>query len=172
MATSRGLAPDPKIEAAVQYGYSFNLEGPWETNGQGQFIVNPPIGLTHAKRADRLIGGIHARLPGWQVRSEVGLHTSDGLKAPDLAVAAPGFEEDTDSHGFLLRAPAICVEIMSPANSWEEMRHKTQLCLAAGAMEVWICDKAGRLSFYTANGEQTHSALAPGMTLDADENPG
>jgi len=60
---------------------------------------------------------------------------------------------------------------MSPSNIWEEMRHKTQLYLGAGAMEAWICDGAGRLSFYTANGEQTHSALAPGMNLDAGENP-
>jgi Uma2 family endonuclease len=169
MTTSRGFVPDPKIEAAVQYGYSLNLEGAWETNGQGQIIVNPPVGLTHAKRVDGLIAGIHARLPGWQVWPEVGLHTSDGVKAPDLAVAAPGFEEDTDSHGFLLRAPAICVEIMSPSNSWGEMRHKTQLYLDAGAKEVWICDEAGRLTFYTANGEQRSSTLAPSMTFDADE---
>jgi len=168
MRTSRGEAPDPKLEAALQYGYSLHLEGPWETNGQGQIIVNPPIGLTHAKRADRLIVGIRARLPGWQVWPEVGVHTSDGVKAPDLAVAAPGFGEETDSHGFLLNSPTICVEIMSPSNSWDEMRHKIRLYLEAGAAEVWICDGEGRLHFFTTGGEQANSSLAPTMESQTD----
>jgi Uma2 family endonuclease len=85
------------------------------------------------------------------------------VKAPDLAVAAPDFAEATDWRGFLVRAPEICVQIMSPSNTWEEMRHKTLLYLAAGAREVWVCDESGALHFFDGTGERSASALATGM---------
>jgi Uma2 family endonuclease len=157
------FVPDPRVEAAIEFGLGLKLEGPWETNGQGQIILNPPIGLAHAKRADRIAVAIRAALPGWQVWPEIGIHTADGVKAPDLAVAAPGFAEATDARGFLVHAPEICVEIMSPSNTLEEMRHKSLLYLAAGAKEAWVCDEAGVLRFYDGTGELSASALVPGM---------
>jgi Uma2 family endonuclease len=36
------------------------------------------------------------------------------------------------------RAPELCVEITSPANSWAEMHTKAGLYLHAGAEQVWI----------------------------------
>ena len=156
--------PDPRVEAAIEFGLSLRLEGPLETNGQGQIIMNPPIGLPYAKRADRIVTAIRSLLTGWQIWPEIGIHTADGVKAPDLAVAAPGFVEATDARGFLVRAPEICVEIMSPSNTWEEMRHKTLLYLAAGAREVWVCDEAGAVHFFDGTGERGASALASGMS--------
>lgn len=44
------------------------------------------------------------------------------------------------------------------------MRHKALLYLAAGAKEVWVCDESGVLHFFDGTGEQSASALAPGMT--------
>ena len=168
MNAPQRFVPDPRVEAAIEYGLSLRLSGSWETNGQGQIIVNPPIGLAQAKRADRIIAALKASLPDWQVWPEVGIHTADGVKAPDLALAAPGFAEATDSRGFLVRAPDLCVEIMSPSNTWEEMRHKSLLYLAAGAREVWVCDDAGCIHFFDGSGEQSTSALAAGVGNRAD----
>jgi hypothetical protein len=89
-------------------------------------------------------------------------------RRPILALAAPGFAEATDSRGFLVRAPDICVEIMSPSNTWEEMRHKGLLYLAAGAREVWVYDDAGCIHFFDGSGEQSASALASGVGNRAD----
>ena len=80
-----------------------------------------------------------------------------------LSVAGPGFVENVDHRGFLLSAPELCVEVMSPSNSWEEMRHKTLLYLAAGAREVWICDETGKVHFFDGAGERTDSALISGI---------
>jgi Uma2 family endonuclease len=157
------FVPDPRVEAAIEFGLSLKLEGQWETNGQGQIIVNPPVGLAHAKRADRIAVAVRAALPGWQVWPEIGIHTADGVKAPDLAVAAPDFKEATDGRGFLIHAPDICVEIMSPSNTWDEMRHKCLLYLAAGAKEAWVCDEAGKLHFFDGTGEIVDSTLAPDL---------
>jgi Uma2 family endonuclease len=157
------LVPDPRVEAAIEYGLSLKIDAPWETNAQGQIIVNPPVGLEHARRVDRIAVSVRAPLADWQVWPVVGIHTADGVKAPDLAIAAPGFPETTDARGFLLRAPEICVEVMSPSNTWEEMRHRALLYLASGAREVWVCDEAGILHFFDGTGERSASALAPGM---------
>jgi Uma2 family endonuclease len=158
----------PWAEAAIAYGLSLGLNVPWETNGQGQIIVNPPVDIQHAKRAHRLIDGLKAQLPGWRIWPEVGIHTADGVKAPDLVVASPEFAETTDARGFLLSAPDIFIEIMSPSNSPEEMRHKTLLYLAAGALEVWICDQFGYLHFHNGTGEMAASGLVPEMKTYAN----
>jgi hypothetical protein len=120
------FVPDPRVEAAIEFGLSLKLDAPWETNGQGQIIMSPPVGLPHAKRADRIAVAIRSLLNGWRVWPKVGIHTADGVKAPDLAIAAPDFTEATDARGFLVRAPEICVEIMSPSNTWR--RCATRRC--------------------------------------------
>jgi len=151
------------VDAAVEYVLGLHIDAPWETNGQGQIILNPPIGLPHAKRTEKISTLIRSKLPGWQIWPEVGVHTSDGIKAPDLSVASPAFVESVDERGFLLAAPDLCIEVMSPSNSWEEMRHKTLLYLAAGAKEVWVCDGTGALHFFNGSGQRSDSALAVGI---------
>jgi len=130
--------------------------------------VEPPIALLHAKRAEKIGTAIRAALPGWHTWRKVGLHTSDGIKAPDLLVAGPSFAERVDHLGFLMAAPELCVEVMSPSNSWAEMPHKTLLYLAAGATEVWICDEAGELHFFDGAGQRAESALIAGMPTKID----
>lgn len=168
MNAPQRFRPDPRVQAAIEYGFSLKLNAAWETNGQGQLIMNPPIGLLHAKRADKLIAVIRSSLPDWRIWPEIGIHTADGVKAPDLAIASPQYEEATDEHGFLLRAPDVCVEIMSPSNSWEEMRHKSLLYLAAGASEAWVCDESGRLHFFAGGGELSSSSIVPELQPQID----
>jgi hypothetical protein len=105
MSAPQRFVPDPRVEAAIEFAIGLGIDAPWETNGQGQVILNPPRGLAHAKRADRISVAIRSLLPDWRVWPGVGIHTADGVKAPDLAVAAPDFAEATDSRGFLVRAP-------------------------------------------------------------------
>jgi hypothetical protein len=114
MNASQRFTPNPLVEAAIEYGQSLKLDEPWETNAQGQIIMNPPIGFPHAGRADKIGTAIKASLPGWRVWPKLGLHTADGVKAPDLSTAPPDFVVSTDGRGFLLRAAVLCVEIMSP----------------------------------------------------------
>jgi Uma2 family endonuclease len=48
----------------------------------------------------------------------------------------------------LVQAPEICIEVISPSNTAEEIAEKRALYFEAGAREVWICELDGRLSFY------------------------
>lgn len=160
--------PNPLVEQAIEYGLSLNIDAPWETNGQGQIIVNPPPGYRHASRVSRLDRLLARLAPDWPATSDVAIHTLDGIKGPDLTLAAPGFQPMLDARGHLLAAPDICVEIMSPSNTWEEMRHKTMLYLAAGAREVWVCDEAGQLHFFDGTGCLQQSALIAGLPFSLE----
>lgn len=159
MNAPRGLFPNPLVEAAIEYGLGLKIDAPWETNGRGQIIVNPPPAYQHASRAMKIAFAVRQDAPDWTITADVALHTLDGIKGPDLTLAAPGFVPSLDARGHLLSAPTICIEVMSPSNSWEEMQHKTLLYLAAGAREVWVCDEAGTLHFFDGSGGHEHSAL-------------
>ena len=50
----------------------------------------------------------------------------------------------------LPEAPEICVEVLSPSNSPEEMDEKRQLYAARGCQEFWTCSEAGEMTFLDA----------------------
>ena len=58
-------------------------------------------------------------------------------------------------------APEICVEVVSPSNSDEEMLQKKDLYLGAGAKEVWLCGEHGRLTFFSGQARMPRSILCP-----------
>ena len=78
------------------------------------------------------------------------------------------WSEFIDKYGYstpYLQAPEICVEILSPSNSDEEMRIKTDLYLACGAQEVWLINAQGKLRFFSHSGELSSSARAGTIRL-------
>jgi hypothetical protein len=56
-------------------------------------------------------------LPQGQVVAECPLSTSDGVKAIDVAWLAPERRQEVRSVSCLVRAPEICVEVLSPSNT-------------------------------------------------------
>jgi Putative restriction endonuclease len=80
-----------------------------------------------------------------------------------LAWLAPGRTEVQRGELVLVRAPEICLEVMSPSNSPEEMAEKRALYFEAGAEEVWICELDGRMRFYCRGELSDSSALCSGF---------
>jgi Uma2 family endonuclease len=60
---------------------------------------------------------------------------------------------------FALSAPEICVEIISPSNTPNEMEDKIELFLEAGAKEVWLITEDGQDSFYNLEGQLVKSTF-------------
>jgi len=70
--------------------------------------------------------------------------------------------EELDSGPCLLRAPEICIEVLSPSNSQLQMAEKRALYFEAGASEFWICDLDGSMTFHLQGLEQSErSVLCP-----------
>jgi Uma2 family endonuclease len=81
--------------------------------------------------------------PGGKVLVECSVATSDGVRVADIAWISDGRLQAVGDVTPYPRAPEICVEVMSPSNSWAEMEMKAGLYLGAGADEVWIAGLDG-----------------------------
>jgi Uma2 family endonuclease len=120
-----------------------------ETDRFGRIIMSPPPGLPHGSRQSTICQLLAARLPDGQVITECPLVTLDGVKGIDVAWLKGGRTELAEGKLVLERAPEICVEVLSPSNSEAEMEEKRLLYFAAGAQEVWLCGRDGKMEFYT-----------------------
>ena len=86
--------------------------------------------------------------------------TEIGIRVPDVAWASPEFlRVHADSTPFP-KAPEVCVEIVSPSNSEDEIQEKTRAYLAAGALEVWIVSEDGAVEYHRLDGRHAASRFA------------
>jgi Uma2 family endonuclease len=139
-----------------------DLPFPWETNARGQIIMTP-VNYDHCNRVMEL-GDLLAHIaPEWKKGAELGIYTSDGVKAPDLILASPTYHaRHKGQTGYVSEAPEICIEVMSPSNSWQEMQDKMPLYFEVGALEVWIVDTEGRIAFFMPGNQRlANSRLIP-----------
>ncbi len=118
-----------------------------ETNEFGQIIMTPPAGGPHSSRAFR-IGMKLESLLGGRSLTECPISTSAGVRAADAAWYSDERYATVRGQLAFEMAPEICVEVLSPSNTDEEMQVKRQLYFDAGAEECWTCDLQGRMSYY------------------------
>ncbi|MFB6099141.1 MAG: Uma2 family endonuclease, partial [Salinibacter sp.] len=99
---------------------------------KGQIKEMPPAtGHSHGRLefqiAQRLGDFLREKELGEIMVGEVGIYTErdpDSVRAADVLFISHERLEQSESEGFLDVPPELVVEIMSPANSWEEMRRK------------------------------------------------
>lgn len=87
---------------------------------------------------------------------------------PDVVWQSPSHDAEHGDTTPVSVAPEICVEVLSPSNSAEELAAKRELDLAAGVKEVWLCRADGRMTFFAANGELPRWGLAPEFPSQID----
>jgi Uma2 family endonuclease len=122
-----------------------------ETDRLGRIVMSPPPFFSHARYTGRIIELLHAHLPEGKAFPETPVITSDGVKVTDAAWFSAGYANELEGQNppALERAPEICIEVLSPSNTPEEMAEKRALYLEAGAREVWLCGLDGKVAFYT-----------------------
>ncbi len=140
------------------------MEGRIETDRHGHIIMIPPPGPPHGSRQFNIGHELMNRLGG-HVITECPVSTSDGVKAADVGWFSDlRFVRAYDRRCFL-EAPEICVEVLSPSNTKEEMDEKMALDFDAGAAEVWFCEEDGTMRFHAPEGAREQSLLCPGFPL-------
>lgn len=72
------------------------------------------------------------------VIAECSIQTTNGVRVADVAWLTTAQFKAFGAETPYPTAPEICVEIMSPSNTWAEMHMKASLYLKADAKEVWI----------------------------------
>ncbi len=141
-----------------------NLPYKIELNAWGKIEMSPAS--NRHGRLQILIGAeLLRQLPEGIVVSEASILTDIGVRVPDVAWGSASFARSHGESTPFPRAPELCVEIVSPSNSDEEIREKTRAYLAAGAAEVWIASVDGTVRYFDQNGERSASRYAVRISL-------
>jgi Uma2 family endonuclease len=131
-----------------------------ETNHRGQLILSPHT--AHHSRQQKAIQKLLDRLlPDGEAFSEYPIATAEGVKQADVIWASAERQAEMEETGDPpTLAPEICVEVLSEANTEDEMQEKRHLYRDAGADEVWVVNQEGHVRFFGEE-ERKHSARAP-----------
>lgn len=129
-----------------------DMPGKVELNEWGEVLMSP-VGKTHGLMAMRAGEWLRAHLGG-HTMAEVGVLTSAGIRAPDVAWCSNEWLAAHPEEAPLTSAPELCIEIASPGNALPGLREKAKAYLDAGAREAWIVfPDEHRLEVHTAAGK-------------------
>ena len=131
-----------------------------ELNDLGQIVMSPASN-DHSFRQSRIIKELLTRMSSGEVLPECSIDTTDNTKVADVVWFSSAFHEKHGLSTPFAEAPEICVEVLSPSNSREEMRLKSSLYFDAGCKEFWICSTEGSMTFFTSEGKVDRSELVP-----------
>ena len=137
-----------------------NLPFKIELDEYGQIIMSP-VKLYHSALQIRIAVILERLLKNGIALSECAIKTSKGTKVADVAWVSSAIWTKIKGETEASIAPEICVEIISSSNTKNEMVEKRQLYFEAGAIEVWMCNESGAVSFFNAKQQLTRSVLVP-----------
>lgn len=136
-----------------------------ETDRDGNPIMSPPPDLDHDIRKNRIAKALERLLPGGEAFVETAVSTFEGAKVPDACWFGAERRQELLSLRQVERlspiAPDVCVEVQSPQNSRSDIELKSSAYFGVGVREVWICDRAGNMAFYSPQGRLECSAICP-----------
>jgi len=134
------LCADPVLAA---------LDNRIETDRFGHIVMMPPPGFDHGDHQSTISFHLRRLLRDGKTVTECPVSTTDGVKGVDVAWISTARLASARRKNVLVRAPEICVEVISPGNTRGEIEEKKRLYFTAGAEEVWLCDVKGRMAFFS-----------------------
>ena len=137
-----------------------NLPFKIELNKWGQIVMSP-VKVKHSFYQGRIQRLLESLLQTGEVMPECAINTSDGVKVADVVWCSDERFDHIQDEVSASIAPEICIEVKSIGNTLEEMEFKKKLYFEAQAMEVWICNEQGEITFYNEQNELTQSLLVP-----------
>lgn len=127
-------------------------------------------------------GFVDSRKIGRVTGGGVGIYTRfnpDTVRAADIVFVSKERQAGRPGPGFLMIAPDLVVEIMSPTDRWQEVRRKIEEYFAIGTQRVWIVEPDNRAALvYSAsaalhelseNDTLTGEGVLEGFTLPVAE---
>jgi Uma2 family endonuclease len=138
-----------------------------ELNEFGETIMSPPPSTEHQRIGRAIILSVEARL-GPEAVPDVAVLTDRGVRVPDVVWMGPERWKECKGQSPLLSAPDICVEVVSPSNTREEIAMKVGAYLRAGAREVIVVGLSGETEFFGAEGKRERSTLGLALELPAE----
>lgn len=144
--------------SVVANPYLQNLPFKIELNKWGKILMSPSSNH-HGLLQSEAVYYLRRKISKGRVIVECSIKTDDGVKVADVAWASDEFMRRNGTATPYEEAPEICLEIVSPSNSREEMNEKIQLYLARGAVEVWLCAADGSVTHFAKEGQKSKSSF-------------
>ena len=124
------------------------IEGRYETDRFGDVIMHYYAEFAHGDKQGDLLSLLRHFLPDGKATVECPISTSEGIKVADVVWISKARLKQVGGRAALKGAPEICVEVLSKSNTREEIEEKRRLYFEAGAKEVWLCGRTGRMLFF------------------------
>jgi Uma2 family endonuclease len=151
---------------------------------RGELIELPPADYEHHLIADRVCDGLKAALEQAHVRGEAGelgrVFHEMGYLLPGACWLQPDVSvtyAEQRIEKYLIGAPAIAIEVISPSNTPKRIAVKTELYFTCGALEVWCFSPKKKQASIRVPGSERAIAvdgvittpLLPGLALSVRE---
>jgi Uma2 family endonuclease len=164
---------------AEQYAALDEPEGVRYELSEGELVVSPTAMLFHNVIANRinvaLSGFVHRNKLG-EVAMETDFQlTEDTVRRPDVAFISAEKLALIDPHERLQIAPDLAVEVASPSDRPDDLMHKVQQYLNAGASTVLVIYPEAYLAYLYRGHESVQVfesgpiQLLPGFTINLAE---
>jgi len=144
--------------------YLKNLPFKIELNRYGK-VEMTPASNKHGRLQAYIGTLLERKLKKGVALTECSVQTTEGVKVADVAWCSKAFIKQYGYETPYSHAPELCIEIVSPSNSKEEMLNKVQLYLQAGAQEVWIVWENGIIDYYGKAGKLEQSTYGINVTI-------
>jgi len=136
-----------------------NLPFKIELNSQGTVLMTP-VKVNHSILQGKIIGHLYQNITGGEALAECAIKTKQGTKVADVAWASYSLLKKIENEVECSIAPEICIEVLSFSNTKQEINEKKITYFEQGAVECWLCDSFGNISFFVKEGKIEHSKIA------------
>ena len=173
MHSDPAIHPDPialreeLVRRWIRLGAGPDSPDRFELNEFGELILSPQPTTAH-QRVERAVARLLEAHLGPEAVTEVAVYTDRGIRVPDVVWMAPERWALCNDQTPLQTVPDVCVEVVSPSNTREEILMKVGAYLRGGAREAIVVGLKGEVEFFGPGGRLEASALGIRLELPAD----
>ena len=138
----------------------------FELNEFGELILSPKPTTRHQGTASEVAYQLTVQLGPRALTASV--LTDRGVRVPDVVWMTPERWAECKDQTPLQLVPDVCVEVLSPSNTREEIAMKVGAYLRGGAREAIVVGLKGEVEFFGPGGKREASALGIRLALPPD----
>jgi Uma2 family endonuclease len=139
----------------------------FELDQFGELILSPKPTTGHQRVASAIARALTSQLGGEGV-TDVSVLTDRGVRAPDVVWMPADRWAACKGQSPLEVVPDVCVEVLSPSNTRQEIEMKVGAYLRGGAHEVFVVGLKGEIEIFGPRGKLEASTLGIVLALPAE----
>ena len=136
----------------------------YELNEFGELILSPKPTNDHQRLEFAVARALEAQL-GPEAGIQISVYTDRGIRVPDVVWMPAERWREAKGKNPCPFVPDVCVEVLSPSNTREEILMKAGAYLRGGAREVIVVGLKGEIEWLGPEGKRESSAFGIWLSL-------